>query len=323
MYQLPRSNHILRREMKRKSKYALYWVESTDHNEDFFVQAEDELDAVQFHTAYNGYDLDSVSAIKIADLKKIRKHETYYPPEEIVKECGGELVWMSKNVKVESSSGKKFTAYPRVMRVGNRYFMMESLVNLVAEYKCSGKYTDNNILRALDLKRCNVCGFVFKLEDFPIDISKNKSSRTAMCSICRHGSKRRYNRSSKGIANTKRVAAKKQKRCETDKKYAEHRRQVVRKSCARPEYRERIRKQTRTVKGLAKKRAGGAVVRAIRQGILKRPAKCQKCKTNPGKTSSGGTKIWAYHHKGYDEKHHLDVLFLCVRCINRKIAKLR
>lgn len=56
-----------------------------------------------------------------------------------------------------------------------------------------------------------------------------------------------------------------------------------------------------------KERARGAARYAVKKGILTRPDACPRC----GSTEN---RIDAHHHKGYDDAHRLDVVFLCTVC---------
>ena len=53
-------------------------------------------------------------------------------------------------------------------------------------------------------------------------------------------------------------------------------------------------------------RARGAVGRAVRDGVLVKPDACEEC--------DRALKLDAHHHRGYDEAHALDVVWLCRRC---------
>lgn len=59
-------------------------------------------------------------------------------------------------------------------------------------------------------------------------------------------------------------------------------------------------------------RAHRAVAKAIQEGKLTRPKKCEKCGEEPGNDIGGKSKIVAHHHKGYENP--LDVQWLCQRC---------
>ncbi len=52
--------------------------------------------------------------------------------------------------------------------------------------------------------------------------------------------------------------------------------------------------------------ACGAVYRAKKRGALKMPDCCPSCERK--------VRLQAHHHKGYEAKYHLDVVWLCSRC---------
>lgn len=65
-------------------------------------------------------------------------------------------------------------------------------------------------------------------------------------------------------------------------------------------------------KSAARSRAYGLVRRAIQQGALKRPDRCEECGTVPRRARDGRPLIQGHHHRGYDRP--LDVVWLCVDC---------
>jgi hypothetical protein len=58
----------------------------------------------------------------------------------------------------------------------------------------------------------------------------------------------------------------------------------------------------------AQRRAGQAVARALREGVLVRPAACERCGRPPKHALVG------HHHNGYEPPHELDVRWLCRSC---------
>jgi len=74
----------------------LYWLESNDHSEDWFVAAMCEFEAIDFYACEMGYDIidDDVSArfiCKIPSCLQIVSAE--FASEYLIKECGGELIF--------------------------------------------------------------------------------------------------------------------------------------------------------------------------------------------------------------------------------------
>jgi len=74
----------------------LYWLESKDHSEDWFVTAKSELDAIDFYACEMGYDIidDELSArfvCTISSDEQIMYSE--FASESLIKDCGGEIIF--------------------------------------------------------------------------------------------------------------------------------------------------------------------------------------------------------------------------------------
>ncbi len=67
---------------------------------------------------------------------------------------------------------------------------------------------------------------------------------------------------------------------------------------------------TRTPRSV-RQHCGSVVRRAIKRGMLKRPAQCQRCGAQPRRNKAGVSQIQA-HHKDYSKP--LEVEWLCVDC---------
>jgi hypothetical protein len=104
-----------------------------------------------------------------------------------------------------------------------------------------------------------------------------------------HKSCAKYNRSKKGLARSR------------------NRDPEKRAACAR-RYRERYPERVR---------AKGAVRRALNEGRLARPPRCQACGGKPTPHGSNRYGLVAHHHAGYDEANWLNVTWLCVPCHRR------
>jgi hypothetical protein len=57
-------------------------------------------------------------------------------------------------------------------------------------------------------------------------------------------------------------------------------------------------------------RARDALNSAIRYGKLTKPSSCSSC----GRSELSGRQLHGHHHRGYDEAHWLDVVWLCRSC---------
>lgn len=56
-----------------------------------------------------------------------------------------------------------------------------------------------------------------------------------------------------------------------------------------------------------------AVRKAVRKGILRKPIRCSRCRKPK--------KVEAHHHKGYDLRNRLNVVWLCHYCHSQEGAK--
>ena len=73
----------------------LFWMESFDHGEDWFVVAPTASAAMTFFADFEGYDIvnDEISAQFVCDLPpELGFLETDFPDEEVIAACGGEMV---------------------------------------------------------------------------------------------------------------------------------------------------------------------------------------------------------------------------------------
>lgn len=76
-------------------KLKLYWCETDDHDEDWFVIARDEEEAAQFFTEYEGYDEEEALATLVCVLpvsEQGRYDEASWPNDDTLIACGGEFL---------------------------------------------------------------------------------------------------------------------------------------------------------------------------------------------------------------------------------------
>lgn len=74
----------------------LYWLESNDHSEDWFVAAMCELEAIDFYACEMGYDIidDNVTARFICKIPSCSQSVgAKFASEYLIKDCGGELIF--------------------------------------------------------------------------------------------------------------------------------------------------------------------------------------------------------------------------------------
>ena len=72
----------------------LYWMESPDHGEDWFVTAPNSREAIDYFADYNGYDLeyDEITALQVCEIPKDSEPlEVEFADEALIEACGGEV----------------------------------------------------------------------------------------------------------------------------------------------------------------------------------------------------------------------------------------
>lgn len=92
----------------------LYWVTTEDHEEDWFVVANNEKEASIFHEDVEGYSPGDATAEMIVKIPDGVKVNTGWPSDEVLKSCGANFLT---------------TGLTRVVEIGNRRFcegLMES-----------------------------------------------------------------------------------------------------------------------------------------------------------------------------------------------------
>jgi hypothetical protein len=78
-----------------RTKWKLYWCETDDHDEDWFVIAHDEEEAMRFHEDAEGYDEDDATAKLVCVLpasEQARYSDPSWPSEETLLACGAEYL---------------------------------------------------------------------------------------------------------------------------------------------------------------------------------------------------------------------------------------
>ncbi|MFC1609560.1 hypothetical protein ACFL6C_01250 [Myxococcota bacterium] len=85
----------------------LYWVETDDHHEDWFVIAEDEHEACSGFIDAEGYDEGDAKATLVAQVPADVECDPGWPSHELLEKCGAKIL------RAET---------PRVVEVGGRRF---------------------------------------------------------------------------------------------------------------------------------------------------------------------------------------------------------
>lgn len=70
---------------------ALYWVETDDHGEDWFVVARNPREAENYHEKSEGYDLGDARATFVARVPRHVQARPGWPSDELLKACGATI----------------------------------------------------------------------------------------------------------------------------------------------------------------------------------------------------------------------------------------
>lgn len=94
----------------------LYWVTTEDHDEDWFIVANNPEEAATFHEEMEGYDPGDATAEIILELPKGIVTNAGWPSDDVLQSCGA-------NILVEGPT--------RIVEIGDRKFcegLMESTI---------------------------------------------------------------------------------------------------------------------------------------------------------------------------------------------------
>ncbi len=94
----------------------LYWVTTEDHDEDWFIVANNPEEAATFHEEIEGYDPGDATAEIILELPKGIVTNAGWPSDDVLQSCGA-------NILVEGPT--------RIVEIGDRKFcegLMESTI---------------------------------------------------------------------------------------------------------------------------------------------------------------------------------------------------
>ena len=97
----------------------LYWVTTSDHDEDWFIVADTAEEAASFHEDMEGYNPGDATAEMIIEIPDGFPVETDWPSDDVLKACGALIV-------VDGST--------RVVKIGDRTFcegLLESEIRRV------------------------------------------------------------------------------------------------------------------------------------------------------------------------------------------------
>jgi hypothetical protein len=90
----------------------LYWCETDDHGEDWFIVARSFAAACRFHENEEGYSRGDADAELICEVPgSVKGVDTGWPSTAVLEACGGEIV-----------AGDGDDGRPRVVRIKGRLF---------------------------------------------------------------------------------------------------------------------------------------------------------------------------------------------------------
>ena len=87
-----RNNRVPTKRPRRPPSFALYWVETFDHDEDWFVVARSAGEAKSFFVNYEGYGYEDATARLVARFEDTRGLEVGWPEDEVLERCGGKIL---------------------------------------------------------------------------------------------------------------------------------------------------------------------------------------------------------------------------------------
>jgi hypothetical protein len=85
----------------------LYWVETDDHDEDWFILAEDETAASRFYEAEEGYRPGEARASFVCELPECVSEQAGYPTMDVLESCGARVI-RGETPRVVEVAGRAF-----------------------------------------------------------------------------------------------------------------------------------------------------------------------------------------------------------------------
>jgi hypothetical protein len=76
----------------RSFKMNLYWVETFDHDEDWFIVGRNEREAEGFHEGAEGYEVGDAKATFVAEVPDGTDAEIGWPSHELLEACGARII---------------------------------------------------------------------------------------------------------------------------------------------------------------------------------------------------------------------------------------
>jgi Cys-tRNA synthase (O-phospho-L-seryl-tRNA:Cys-tRNA synthase) len=113
----------------------LYWMESMDHDEDWFVVASNVRDANQFFSDYMGYDIvgDEIVALEVCSVpeSKIGNNEIRFADEDVILACGGVMkLFDDRDLKdfLDAEALQSLGAETRVVMIKNCIYVEGNII---------------------------------------------------------------------------------------------------------------------------------------------------------------------------------------------------
>ena len=118
----------------------LFWMNSLDHSEDWFVVSQNSGYARYFYACNIGYDEidDEITALEVCDVPGFPDiEETFFADSDIIEHCGGELILYDNadllNV-VNTEIVQQLGADSRIVKFDNRIFVEGNVVRAALYY---------------------------------------------------------------------------------------------------------------------------------------------------------------------------------------------
>lgn len=118
----------------------LFWMDSLDHSEDWFVVGRNSGHARSYYACEMGFDEidDEITALEICEVPGFPDiEETFFADSDLIKHCGGELV-LYDNADLLSVIDKEVLRQldgdSRIVKFDNRIFVEGNIVRTALYY---------------------------------------------------------------------------------------------------------------------------------------------------------------------------------------------
>lgn len=118
----------------------LFWIDSLDHGEDWFVVGLDSVVARTFYANALGYDEieDEITALEVCEVPGLSNNEPpFFADDTIIKQCGGELEHYDNADllnEVDKNALQAIDGETRVVNFGNRIFVEGNVLRSALYY---------------------------------------------------------------------------------------------------------------------------------------------------------------------------------------------